>query len=311
MKFPLFSDLGGETWRILRFADKNDKRWSAFNPSIAYSPEEGYVVLFRSSNYFFDPKTGDAIGTIGTRVRSRMWLANVTKDWQIADETLREIDFSESGVNFLRGAEDGRLFWRNGSWEIVATMKEPEIPLPRIGKFRLDGDKAYLVELYETSDLQKVEKNWMPPQSEGAEFDYIYGPNSIYMVGVGVVENREVSESISQVRGGAPLYDMGTWGYLTVVHEADTKEIEIYSARSFGTRITVVRKYYHRFARYDRAGTLVGLSDRFKFDGVRIEFAAGLVVAGRDVIISYGYKDVAAKLAKIKLSKVKEMIKDV
>jgi predicted GH43/DUF377 family glycosyl hydrolase len=56
---------------------------------------------------------------------------------------------------------------------------------------------------------------------------------------------------------------------------------------------------------------LIGLSDRFKFDGVRIEFAAGLVVDGTDVIISYGYKDVVAKLAKIKLAKVKKMIKEV
>jgi predicted GH43/DUF377 family glycosyl hydrolase len=311
MKFPLFTELGGETWRILRFPDENDKRWSAFNPCIAYSPVEGYTILFRSSNYFFDPSTGDAIATIGTKVRSRMWLANLTKDWQIAEGTLREIDFSNSGVNFLRGAEDGRLFWRAGSWEFTASMKEPAIPFPRIGKFRLDGLKARLVELYDTPDLQKLEKNWMAPQNEDAEFDYVYGPTSVYEVGTGVVEKRKMVDAIKDVRGGAPLCDLGEWGYLTVIHEADTKEVEIYSARSFGTRKTIVRKYYHRFARYDRSGTLIGLSDRFKFDGVRIEFAAGLVVDGTDVIISYGYKDVVAKLAKIKLAKVKKMIKEV
>jgi hypothetical protein len=311
MKFPLFTDLGGETWRILRFPDENDKRWSAFNPSIAYSPQEGYVVLLRSSNYFFDPNTGDAIPTIGTRVKSRMWLANLDKTWQIDQKTLREIDFSDSGVNFLRGAEDGRLFWRKGAWEITASMKEPAIPFPRIGKFRLDGLKAKLVELYDTLDLQDVEKNWMAPQGENAEFDYVYGPNSIYEVGVGVIEKRKMTDAIKDVRGGAPLYDLGDWGYLTVIHEADTKEVEIYSARSFGIRRTLVRKYYHRFARYNRSGTLIGLSDKFKFDGVRIEFAAGLIVDGTDVIISYGYKDVVAKLAKIKLAKVKQMIKEV
>jgi predicted GH43/DUF377 family glycosyl hydrolase len=44
---------------------------------------------------------------------------------------------------------------------------------------------------------------------------------------------------------------------------------------------------------------------------VDIEFAAGLVVCGEDVIISYGYKDVASYLGKIKLKAVLESLKEV
>ena len=62
---------------------------------------------------------------------------------------------------------------------------------------------------------------------------------------------------------------------------------------------------------YDNSGALTKISDKFKFEGARIEFAAGLVLSGDDVIISYGYKDVASYLAKIPLNKVLEMTKDV
>jgi predicted GH43/DUF377 family glycosyl hydrolase len=42
-----------------------------------------------------------------------------------------------------------------------------------------------------------------------------------------------------------------------------------------------------------------------------VEFAAGLVLSEDDVIVSYGYKDVAAYLGKIKLDAVIAMLKAV
>lgn len=159
MTHTKFQDLGGETWRIRRFPLEDDKRWSAFNASIGYSPVEGYVVLFRSSNYFFDPNTGDTVATIGTRVKNRMFLANLDESWSIIEATQREVDFSGCGT-FLRGPEDGRLYWRDGAWEISAVMREPYVTddIPRIGTFRLDGTKASLLKLHTDGDLQPVEK---------------------------------------------------------------------------------------------------------------------------------------------------------
>ena len=65
------------------------------------------------------------------------------------------------------------------------------------------------------------------------------------------------------------------------------------------------------FATYSPDGILTGLSNEFIFEHLGIEFAAGLVLSGSDVIVSYGYKDVASYLGKIKLSKVLGMIKNV
>lgn len=312
MKFPVFTDLGGETWRILRFADENDKRWSAFNPSIAYSPKEGYVVLFRSSNYFLDPVLPDATITVGASVKSNMWLGNLDADWQIDKSSLRVIDFSDAGLVFKRGAEDGRLYWRDDSWEITAGLKEPEVPLPRIGTFRLDGLKARLKTLHSSGTLYDVEKNWMAVANADASFDFIYNPVSTYVEGVGPSQVREVDESVRHVRGGSQLWDLGDWGYLAIIHEAVVTPCNVYIPRYFAYKTIRSRDYVHRFARYNKDGVLVGLSDKFKLSDALIEFAAGLVVTDdKEVIVSYGYKDVASYLGKIKLDKVLKMIKDV
>lgn len=307
-----FNNLGGETWRIRRFPLENDKRWSAFNPSIGYSPDDGYLVLFRSSNYFFDPNTGDTVATIGTRVKNRMFLANLDSNWQIIEATLREIDFSECGI-FLRGPEDGRLYWQDGAWHILSGMREPHISndIPRIAHYRLDGTKATLLKLHTEGNLAPCEKNWMPFYKKPDSCDYIYNAISVYKSGQGKIYKREKSELVSEkIRGGSALWPINDFN-LCIIHEVDTREETRYSKRKFGMVTRTERRYFHRFAKYTKDGTLTHLSDRFKLSDADIEFAAGLVVSGDDVIVSYGYKDVAAYLGKIKLDVVMQMLNEV
>jgi hypothetical protein len=311
LKYPALQDLGGETWRILRFPEISDKRWSAFNPSIAFSPVHGYVVLFRSSNYFFDPETTSTTITVGARVQSRMWLGDLDEDLNIKPETLREIDFSEAGIPFKRGAEDGRLYWVDGSWEITAGLYEPGIDLPRIGRFRLDGLKARLVEIYRDGDLFDVEKNWMAPIEPSAHFDFIYTSVDVYKRGVGPVRLDTPSDTARHVRGGSQLSKLKDGNYLAIVHEADVKKTKIYIPRMFVSKDISIRTYVHRFALYNDHGKLIGLGPRFKLSDARIEFAAGLVIIDDSVVVSYGYKDVAAYLGKINLNVVLESIEEI
>lgn len=309
--YMTLKDLGGETWRILRFADLSDKRWSAFNPSIAYSPVDGYVVLFRSSNYFFDPETGSTTITTGNRVQSRMWLGTLTESWTLDLDSLKEIDFSEAGMEFKRGAEDGRLYWVDGSWELTAGLYEPGIDLPRISRFRLEGLKAKLVKVYDDGQLFEVEKNWMAPIDGNPHFDFVYTPVAVYKDGVGPVKVKDPSDQIRNVRGGSQLWALPDGRYLAIVHEADVRKARVHIPRMFVTKEVSIRTYVHRFAAYDTYGKLSGLGPRFKLSDTRIEFAAGLVVSGDDVIVSYGYKDVASYLGKINLNVVLESIEEV
>lgn len=310
-KYLSIKDLGGETWRILRFADESDKRWSAFNPSVAYSPDYGYTVLFRSSNYFFDPETSSTTLTVGAWVQSRMWLGTLTDDWLIDPKSLREIDFSEAGIKLKRGAEDGRLYWADGAWEITAGLYEPGMDLPRIGRFRLDGLKAKLVEIYQDGKLFDVEKNWMAPAESTKNFDFIYTAIATYKRGTGPVTLREPTDQIRHVRGGSQLQRLDDGRYLAIIHEADVKKTKVHIPRMFVTKDVSIRTYVHRFATYDQNGKLLGLGPRFKLSDARIEFAAGMVIAGDDVIVSYGYKDVASYLGKIELQTVLSGIEEV
>lgn len=308
-----FEELGGESWRIRRFVDESDKRWSAFNPCIAYSPVDGYVVLMRSSNYFFDPKTGGTVATIGTRVKNRVFMAKLNEKWEIIEDSLVELYYSVSG-QFLRGPEDGRLFWRDGSWHILSVMREPYITAdePRIGTFRVSGSEMRLIELHLAGDLQPVEKNWMPTYEKNPEFDFVYSSTSVYKIGLGKESRRDPNDVAgNNVRGGSCLWDLGDGTYLAIVHEVEAYQKYLYIPRLFSYGNRTYRKYLHRFARYSKNGTLLQLSDLFTFQDVDIEFAAGLVVSGDDVIVSYGYKDVAAYLGRIKLTKVLENLHDI
>lgn len=306
-----FEELGGSTWRILRFSDELDKKWSAFNPSIAYSPVYGYSVLFRSSNYFLDPETTSAVVTTNSRVQSRMWLAQLTSDWTVDKGTLREIDFSSAGIQFRRGAEDGRLYWRDGGWEITAGIHEPGFELPRIARFRVYDYVAKLIEVYQDGSLFDVEKNWMSTYEQNPHFDFVYTAADVYKRGHGPLRVREPSERIRHVRGGSQLWELTDGRYVAIVHEADVKKVKIYIPRMFTSRDVAVRTYVHRFAIYDKTGKLTGLGPRFKLSDARIEFAAGLVVDSDDIIVSYGYKDVASYLGRINLNVVLESIEEV
>ena len=312
LSFPTFKALGGSTWRIRRFADESDKRWSAFNPCVAYSPRDGYVVMLRSSNYFLDPEFGNAVVTTGGRVRSDVWVGKLDENFEIIDGSMRMVDFSEAGITFRRGAEDARLFWRDGQWFFIAGLKEPGIPYPRLGIFKLDENyKATLVEIMGDGWLNWVEKNWMPPYEKNPNFDYVYNSTSVYRNGQGPVDGlREMDFTTKGIRGGSPLWDLGDKTYLALVHKAYMETVERFNPRVFGNQIANVRTYTHCFARYDYEGKLIQITPQFVFHDRTIEFGAGLVVSGEDVIVSYGYKDVASYLGKIELKKVMEMLHD-
>jgi hypothetical protein len=225
--------------------------------------------------------------------------------------TLSEIDFSGVG-NYLRGPEDGRLYWRDGGWEILSVMREPYITndIPRLATYKIKDNKATLVKIHTEGDIQPIEKNWMPTYEKNPNFDFIYSATSVYNIGSGKVRLREATEEAgNNIRGGSCL-----WGledkYLAITHEAIIKIETVYSPRMFGYRDKVIRTYLHRFATYDKTGKLLELSDPFSFQGVNVEFAAGLVLSEDDVIVSYGYKDVASYIGKIKLSKVMEMLNE-
>jgi hypothetical protein len=71
------------------------------------------------------------------------------------------------------------------------------------------------------------------------------------------------------------------------------------------------KDYTHLFARYDERGTLVELSEEFKFISSGIEFAAGMVEMGDDLVITFGKEDVSSHYARINKKLVLSMLKPI
>ena len=318
MNTPTFEDLGGKTWELRRSVDLKDPRWTAFNPSISYSPVEGYAILFRSSNYFYDPSTdrvtGTGVGKDPGLIENRLWFGYLNKDLEIIEDSLKEVFFNQWEIPMYRGVEDARLFWRNDGWEFTATVYEPHVfHYPRIGKFKLENYEATIINFYLSApkeSFQSIEKNWMPTDNLNLNFDYIYSQTSVYSNLKGVTKVRSKPEENLRLRGGSQLLTLDNESYLAVVHETDIEKADIFNRKTLSST-TDIRKYYHRFARYSSEGVLSGVSDRFKFNGFHIEFAAGIVVKNDSVAISYGVNDMVSMLGTIDLSKVLELIKDV
>lgn len=311
--YPLFDSFGGEIKKVRRYIDPENKNWSAFNPSIACSPDGKLSMFIRSSNYVVT-KNAAYVVTEGNKIQNRTYLCDLTDDLEI--ENIRRINYSEvpfqdTDLKIIRGPEDAKGYWRNGSLEFTAVMKEPNgIPIPRLTRFQLVGNRAEFIDLngFIGEDKQRAEKNWMATYTVNPTFEYVYSPTQV-IKDRELITVRDLTEEIRGVRGGSNLWDLNDCTYLAIVHKTMADKFQYYDPNRFGVVSSEKRNYEHRFARYDCEGRLFQLSDPFQFIGYGIEFAAGLVIVGEDVLVSFGKNDASSYLAKISFSKVMSMLR--
>jgi hypothetical protein len=236
-----------------------------------------------------------------------MYFCELDSDLNISKISL--INFFGLKVSVKRGVEDGKLFWRDGGWWFTGVVKEgSEVPTQRMATFRLDGLDAHLVDLYEFPWCSSVaEKNWMAPYEVNKNFDFVYSGRSV-VLGDNLVD---VKSDGPDVRGNTNLWDLGDDTYLGVVHTTKYSKINYYDPVSFGVVPSTLRNYSHMFSRYDKYGKLIEISKPFKFTSANIEFAAGLIVRNKKVVVSFGRSDTSAYLATFDLSTVMKMLEEV
>lgn len=293
-----FTDLGGHTFELLRFVDTNNLHWSAFNPSISYSPEEGYKIAIRSSNFIW--KNNQSIAVLaGSQVKTNIWIGDLDKDLNL--KNLSMVDTSKvrdlHGQRLKRGIEDPRLIWRNNSWQYSATIWEPEtreIPFAKMCTAYLDNNLSiHKLQLHNSPNPRKVEKNWMPSHRESEKFDFVYSYNSVIKDGV-VIKGPD-TYSHMKLRGGSQLLSLDSETYIAITH---TTEVLPNSKR----------RYLHYFTLYNLEGFAIGISKPFYFITPEIEFAAGLVELDGNLVISFGYLDESSHLAVIPTDKALQLI---
>lgn len=260
--------------------------WSAFNPSIAYSPVEGYKCIVRSSNYVITRGQYEYPGYIDTR----NWIANL-------DDDLRIVGMQEINQEPVRGdvlyrdvlhMEDARLIWHDGGyWQVSGTLREARSDgVCRIAVDRLEDWQSVERRLLPSPAFDlRHEKNWMPI-SDGR---FVYDAATSQVVD----EKGQYSPQMSiqaigwDLRGGSQVVAL-PWGeHLAVVHEVQHHPGG--------------RQYLNRFVLFDADMVLRQVSHLFYFERPTIEFAAGMTLWNDQVVVSYGLDDRLAMLSTVPL----------
>lgn len=305
---PNIKQLGGQIVDVARYVTDNS-RWGATNPSIGYYPNKGMVLALRSSNYVID-EAGNYRITEGDRFVANVWWAELSKD--LKPKKLRQIDLSEIERDLPRGLEDPKVFYRDGAWHftcVVPGIPEPGKRAARMGIARLDYKctKVIDLEVFPGPDPATPEKNWMIPYDPNPHFDWIYGPNAI-------VKNHKLTSymtdhpATTQLRGSSNLHRLGDDTYIAVLHKKYLTKEQIRNLTTFGVQETATMRYTHMFARYDIKGNLLALSKPFIFYKPGIEFASGLIMRGRNFLISFGRNDVSSHIAMLPIRTVLESL---
>lgn len=267
-------------------------------------------MTFRSSNYIIMPESGELYVETGGPIRNKVYFTEINEKFELLD--LREISFDKSGHKIGRGVEDTKLFWRNDKWNFTGVFLERDVPVARMCTGVIDHKKnlALDVKLHGSMNPKKPEKNWAVPNEPSKYFDFIHGPTSIIKDSQIIFEMSD-NPAIAPLRGNTNLLTLDDGTYLALNHILYTRKTRTYDARTFGMRDGLYKNYTQMFVRYDERGRLIQMGDEFQFISDGIEFAAGMVEIGDELVVSFGKNDVSSHLAIIPKTRVLGNLKSV
>ena len=340
---PNVSDLfGAKVKQIARFCEEPE--WTAYNPSICYTEEYGYLVLLRSSNGWLrdhrsecQPELGEELTTqdsyenpgewyqqsyinsvLGSegKFRNRMFIGTLNPS-TLTLSKIKEVDLTQAYKNFhvdlFRGIEDGRLYHDGNTLRISATIWESgKIPVARICNLPLDMSSgnpvAGDIEMFDSPvDEDTVEKNWMPVHRTS-----LYNEKDIafdYIYNPGQTYNIETRE-LTNVGGPTPSRVRGG-GQLIGLENGTMLGIihqcvsaEYIRFANLSQEPLFRRRYVHRFMQYNEQGQILKTTDMFNFINKSVEFAGGLSIYNDKVLVSFGALDSSSHIASIPLKKI-------
>jgi tetratricopeptide (TPR) repeat protein len=319
---PLGADCPSLVLRPIEFTP--EQHWAPLNPSICLHRGE-MKALVRTVNYRMDEdgryiiRATDGSANNNNPINTRNWLVPL-------DRNLRSITAIElvprhaipCEYPLVVGFEDARIFDHDNNLYISATVRQrcsdgiAEQTLARIGgpagepselggftRLGLDDIKPML------RPDRLYEKNWMPIQltNSGCKPEdairFLYRPGHVVDAsGSDLVKHPATKLRTDSFSGGSQLISCAN-GWLGIIHEA-----HVYLDRPWK------RYYSHRFVWYDEEFRFQKVSKPFFFKDRVIEFVAGLCwhPDGGDLIISFGFRDCEAWLARVSVGDVWEFL---
>lgn len=271
--------------RSTRISFEPPNGYRPMNPSICRHNGELWCVV-RTVNYSMSGRSYSIDDPDGV-VRTENYLGRLLENGELVEpELMRDLDTSPRAPSRIVGYEDVRLVSLGDELAASATVCDHDPNRRMIGRLYLndEGDVEY-VDVQETN--QEHEKNWMPI-SVGGALTWIYSldPTAILPGPL-----RECPFALEHLRGGAAVgFEEG---YLAVTHET----IEADEGRI----------YLHRFVRLNDEFNVIAVSPSWVFAKHGIEFCAGLVRDGDDLILSYGVEDREAWIARVNVKEIENM----
>lgn len=340
---PNATDLfGAKTKQLARFCE--EPAWSAYNPSICYTEEHGYLVLLRSSNGWLrdhrpeeqveagqELTTSDSYETpgewyqasyinsvLGTEkhFRNRMFLAHLnTKTLNLS--YLKEVDLTEAyklaPAKLTRGIEDGRIYYDGEKLRISATVFEMDhIPVARICSVALEIDedgtpRGTSFDMFDSPiNEDTVEKNWMPVHRPSLSNPEDVTFDYLYSSG----KTYTIADRTLHNVGGPEIPVRG--GSQLIGLENGTLlsivhqcvSAEYIRFASLTKEPLFRRRYVHRFVQYDEQGRVLKVTDPFNFLNKSVEFAGGMTTHENKLLVTFGALDSSAHIASIPLKNV-------
>lgn len=281
-----------------------DPDYTALNPSIA-SDNGQLMATVRTVNYriaedgSYRIKATDGSINRENPIHTRNYLVKLNDDLTVHSADVIGAPLPAPLFPLVVGYEDMRLFRLNGHFHVSATLRqnyEHGVPQQVIAPVMQDQAGCFATGFpREMSDGSQCEKNWMPICNNQGHF--FYNLTTIVDTRGRVLRQDDVNAAIENIRGGSQVIEF-FGGWLACVHEA------------YYVPGSVNRYYMHRFVWWDADMTLRHISPPFVFNDRVIEFAAGMCwhPSGQEIVISYGFKDVEARLARVRSDDLREFV---
>lgn len=273
--------------------------WSAFNPSIAASAE-GLRCIVRSANYWFGYGVPTEFGPVG---HSNSYLLELDHDLAVG-QTVPLRDETDPALRFpvpVQDYEDCRLFALNGEWYALGTAQDRNPDrIYRMCLLAIEDGAFRRVRVLGETEHPTHEKNWAPLIVDDVLY-LIYSafPTVVFRcdpaLGIVTEHVRHQAPPVARNwRGGSQAIPFDD-GFLMLVHE---------TVPFAGPQ----RTYRHRWVLLDQEFRIHRCSPQFAFLYRGVEFAAGLVQHGEQVIASFGVNDREAYLAIIRSDEIRALL---
>lgn len=273
--------------------------YRAMNPSLVRVGKD-MIALVRAVNYSIND---DGTYSVSGPVITRNFVGDLRSNGDVG--ALRELiaPLPDESLLRIRGFEDCRVFIAAGRTWGIANHSHPRTQQLR-AMFLLELDDLDGKNPVARSATHLVgpqddwhQKNWMPVDgADSVILIYSCDPTVVLRVdtATGHCDVQAIYSPpvwLGDLRGGSqlvPIKDGARRGYLAFVHGVLTEHPR--------------RSYFHRIVKFDDEFRITGVSRTFVLQERAIEFVAGCVLEGEDLILTWGRNDAEAWVGRISLA---------